>query len=53
MNSFEDSCLTCSNDDLGLTLTLFCGKVKFVFPAFIWEEFIENVDLGAKVNECS
>ena len=30
----------CSIGDLGLTLT-FYGKVKFVFWAFIWAEFME------------
>ena len=30
----------------------FYVKVKFAFPAFIWEELIEQVeDLCAKVNE--
>ena len=33
----------CSNDDLGLTLTFFDGKVKFAFHASIREELMELV----------
>ena len=44
----------CSNDDLGLTLTYFDGKVKFAFLAFIREEFMERVeDSGTEVNKYS
>ena len=40
----------CFNDDLGLTLIFFYGKVKFAFWAFIWEEFMDFIeDFGAKV----
>ena len=49
MDSFEEFFQKCSNDDLGMILTVVFGKVKFSFPAFIWEEFIELVeDLGEK-----
>ena len=34
----------CSNDDLGLTLSFFYGKVKFVFWNFIWEEILDFVE---------
>ena len=39
----------CSNDDLGLTLSL-NGKVKFAVVALLWEKFNEFVeDFGATV----
>ena len=34
----------CSNDDLGLTLSFFYGKVKFAFWDFIWEEILDFVE---------
>ena len=45
----------CSNDDLGLTLSFFYGKVKFAFWDFIWEEILDFVEdfLGPKVNKYS
>ena len=34
----------CSNDDLGLTMSFFYGKVRFSFWAFIGEEFMDFVE---------
>ena len=37
-----------------IDLDIFHGKVKFAYPAFIWDEFIEQVeDLCEKVNKYS
>ena len=48
-----DCARTCTNDDVGLTLT-FYGKIQFTFQAFTWEEFIELVGaLDANINKCS
>ena len=49
MESLDDFCLKCSNDDIGLTLT-FYGKIKFAFQAFLRGEFMELGEyLGRKV----
>ena len=52
MESFKDLPQKCSNDDLGLTLTILMARSYF--RAFIREEFMELVeDLGAEVNKYS
>ena len=52
MDSFEDFCQRCSNDDLWLTLTIFMARSNLFFE--LSYEFIEQKDgLGAKFNKYS